>query len=198
MAGRPLSFDRDRALDTALDAFWRSGYEQTSIAQLTHAIGINPPSLYASFGNKDALFAQAVERYLERFHRGLMASLELEDTRDAITALLEAAAHAHTRPGTPPGCLVLSEPRLRAERENMRALIARRLRHGQTQGDLSQDIDADELATLLEAVLSGMSARAQDGGTLAELQAIGRLTLTLLPTPRRHSQDPKPPSTSVP
>lgn len=183
MTGR-RRFDRDSALDTALDAFWRSGYEQTSVSQLTHAIGIRPPSLYAAFGSKDELFAEAAGRYLERYHRGLLASLDRPGTREAIAALLEAAARAHTRPGTPPGCLVLSEPRLRGERESMRAQIAQRLRRGQREGDLSQEVQASELAALIEAVLVGMSARARDGGTLAELQAIGRLTLSLLPTPR--------------
>ncbi|HEY0784638.1 MAG TPA: TetR/AcrR family transcriptional regulator [Acidobacteriaceae bacterium] len=183
MAGRPRSFDRDSALDTALDAFWRAGYEQTSVSQLTQAIGIQPPSLYAAFSSKDKLFAEAAERYLERFHRGLMASLDRAGTREAIAALLEAAARAHTRPGTPPGCLVLSEPRLRGERENMRAQIAERLRRGQRDGDLSPEVEAGELAALIEAVLAGMSARARDGGTLEELQAISRLALSLLPVP---------------
>ena len=67
--GRPREFDLDRALDQALEVFWRNGYEGSSIAELTEAMGINPPSLYAAFGNKEGLFRRALDRYTEQHGR---------------------------------------------------------------------------------------------------------------------------------
>src|SRR5262245_66262623 len=78
--GRPREFDLENALDRALEVFWRNGYEGTSIADLTEAMGINPPSLYADFGNKEGLFRKVVDRYIERY-AGFW-----EDARAAPTA----------------------------------------------------------------------------------------------------------------
>lgn len=181
MAGRPRSFNRDEAIDVALDAFWRSGYEQTSIAQLTAAIGIRPPSLYAAFGDKAGLFTEASSRYIERFRRSLDELLDRPTTREAIAALLRGTAAAHTDPATPPGCPVLSEPRLATERRRMRDTIADRLYRGQREGDLPTSFNADELANFYEAVLTGMSDRARDGGTHHDLLAIANLALQVLP-----------------
>src|SRR5262252_2095208 len=65
LRGRPRAFDRDRALDQALQVFWRKGYEGASLSDLTRAMGINRPSLYAAFGNKKSLFRQVLDRYIE-------------------------------------------------------------------------------------------------------------------------------------
>lgn len=184
MAGRPRSFDRDSALDIALDAFWRRGYEQTSVGQLTDAMGINPPSLYAAFGAKESLFVQAADRYFERFRQGVADNLAEPTARAALQALLEATARAHTDPATPPGCLVLSEPRLQDERRWLREAIAQRLRRGQHDGDLSASCDPDGLAVFFDTVIAGMSAQARDGASRPELQTTARLALNALPPPR--------------
>jgi AcrR family transcriptional regulator len=63
--GRPRAFDADAALDRALEVFWRQGYEGTALSDLTEAMGINRPSLYAAFGNKEALFAKVLDRYTD-------------------------------------------------------------------------------------------------------------------------------------
>src|SRR5712692_5869572 len=64
--GRPREFDREAALERAIDVFWRHGYEATSVSDLTAAMGVNPPSLYAAFGDKEKLFLEAVERYQQQ------------------------------------------------------------------------------------------------------------------------------------
>ena len=183
MAGR-ARFDRDEALETALYAFWARGFEQTSITQLTEAMGINPPSLYAAFGSKDRLFVEASNRYVERFRQGVLAALEIEDTRAAIEALLLAAARAHTRPSSPAGCLIMSEPRLQLERQQMTAQIADRLRAGQQRGGLAWDADPEDLAAFIEAVLAGMSSRARDGASYAKLVSLAAVALAALPGPK--------------
>ena len=80
--GRPRAFDMDKALDAALDLFWRKGYEGTSIADLTKAMGINPPSLYAAFGGKETLFHQALDRY-EAAHAVFWCRARCRATRSA-------------------------------------------------------------------------------------------------------------------
>ena len=105
--GRPRAFDRDQALDQALHVFWDKGYEGTSIADLTGAMGINPPSLYAAFGNKEALFRAALDRY-EDFHDQIMEEAFAAPTaREAMTRLLEGTADRLSDKDKPKGCLMV-------------------------------------------------------------------------------------------
>ncbi|MDP3895899.1 MAG: TetR/AcrR family transcriptional regulator, partial [Mesorhizobium sp.] len=107
-AGRPLSFDRDVALKQAMLLFWRHGYEGTSISDLTAAIGVTPPSIYAAFGDKKHLFLEAVQHYLA----GPLTSVTIIEgattAEDAARELLESAAVGFTGADTPPGCLLAS------------------------------------------------------------------------------------------
>ena len=95
--GRPRAFDVDEALDRALDVFWRKGYEGASICDLTAAMGINPPSLYAAFGNKEELFRKALDRYVEMHDEFLREALARPKARDGIAALLNKTADALTQ-----------------------------------------------------------------------------------------------------
>ena len=105
--GRPRAFDRDKALDQALHLFWEKGYEGTSIADLTGAMGINPPSLYAAFGNKEALFRAALDRY-ENFRDQIMEEAFAAPTaREAMTRLLEGTADRLSDKDKPKGCLMV-------------------------------------------------------------------------------------------
>src|SRR5680860_1641617 len=92
--GRPRTVNKDQALDQALDVFWRKGYEGASICDLTAAMGINPPSLYAAFGNKEALFRQALDRYAETKGAFVRAALEAPKARDGVAALLRGTARS--------------------------------------------------------------------------------------------------------
>src|SRR5918998_3452928 len=106
-AGRPREFEPDEALARAMEVFWRQGYEGTSLGKLTAAMGINRPSLYAAFGNKEALFRKALDRYVDERMAFIRAAIEEPTARRAVEALLRGYAASVTNPGTPPGCLTV-------------------------------------------------------------------------------------------
>ncbi|MFF0448821.1 TetR/AcrR family transcriptional regulator [Streptomyces sp. NPDC004609] len=186
-------FDRDKALAIALEEFWTYGYETTSIASLTKAMGINPPSLYAAFGDKQRLFHEAVELY--RSTR--VAPLEGPDARTAIAALLEHLAADYTDPRHPPGCLIITaatncgpgsqevKARLRELREATKASLAARVREDVDGGRLPPDTDPEALATFYAAVVQGMNQQACDGASRATLEAVARSAMLAWPAAER-------------
>jgi AcrR family transcriptional regulator len=169
MAGRPRSFNRDAALELAMEAFWRDGYDKTSIATLTQKIGIKPPSLYAAFGDKRQLFEKAALLYVQHFRTALDQSLDAPTARESMARLLRTFAINQTNPDMPPGCLVFREPLLSSERERTRDVIAQRIARGRTEGDVPTQTDPQELASFITVVLTGMTAQARDGATLDQL-----------------------------
>ncbi len=179
---RPRGFDRDAALDLALTAFWARGYEGTTIADLTTTMGIAPPSLYAAFGDKRALFDEAATRYLANLERAMHASLEAPTTREAIDRILRGSADHFTADGAPTGCLVMTEPLLAEQRAGALTAIRARINRGAEDGDLPAGVDADELADIVEVVLAGMSARARDGASREQLEAAVEHVLAAWPT----------------
>ncbi|MFC8303269.1 TetR/AcrR family transcriptional regulator [Specibacter sp. NPDC057265] len=181
MAGRPRSFDRETALLIAMEKFWRSGYEATTIAKLTEAMEITPPSLYAAFGDKDQLFAAASTVYFDAISVQFEKALALPTLREAVTEMLVLTAAAHTDGGTPPGCFLATEPRLASERTVLRNRLARRVEQAVQDGDVPAHTDPEQVAGYVMAAHAGMSSRARDGGTLAELMAIATMTLNALP-----------------
>ncbi|WP_433540462.1 TetR/AcrR family transcriptional regulator [Streptosporangium sandarakinum] len=192
--GRQREFDRDAALESALREFWRHGYEATSIASLTAAMGIRPPSLYAAFGDKRRLFDEVVERY-QRTHGAFTSRALREETtgRAAVARFLRQAAAEYTDPSHPPGCMVISaavncgpgsaevEESLRRLREAGKAAIAERIAGDVAAGRLSSDTDVDALATFYACVLQGMSTQARDGVGREELERVA--DLAMLPWP---------------
>ncbi|MBL8703900.1 MAG: TetR/AcrR family transcriptional regulator [Rhodospirillales bacterium] len=105
---RPLSFDPEQALDRAILLFWRDGFAQVSIQAITDALGINRPSLYATFGDKEALFLKALLAYRARYPgRALDALRTARPGRAQLVALFEAVRDAYTEPGLPPGCMMM-------------------------------------------------------------------------------------------
>lgn len=183
MAGRPRSFDRDAALAVAVEQFWRAGFEGTSVATLTAAMGVTPPSLYAAFGDKAQLFDEASAVYFARTCEGLDAAAALPTARAAVERMLADTARAHTAAGTPPGCLMLTEPRLDAQRSELHRRLRDRLDRGVHEGDVPEGTDTDAMASFLVAVMRGMSGRARDGGTFDELMAIADTAMSALPPP---------------
>lgn len=188
--GRPRGFDRDAALAAALNVFWTHGYEGASLADLTAAMGINRPSLYAAFGNKEALFAEALALY-ERQEGAPLDSLlaEAPTAREAIAATLCHNARVYAREGFPRGCLIVlslmvgtpesADVRrlLAARRRAGTATLAARIARGQREGDVAPDVDPARLAAFYTAVLQGMSVHARDGAGEAELLAIAEAAM---------------------
>ncbi|MGM9491933.1 TetR/AcrR family transcriptional regulator [Ideonella sp. YS5] len=182
--GRPLSFDREAALEAAMHVFWEYGYEGATIAELTGAMGITPPSLYTAFGDKEHLFWEAIERYVDGPGSGVPRALAEEPTaRGAIERLLREAAHEQTRSSHPKGCMVAMatmnctvasahvQAAMAKRRSAAEAGIRERIARGVREGELPPDTDAASLARLFSAVYGGMSIQAKDGATKAQLLA---------------------------
>lgn len=159
-------------------AFWEcGGYELTSIARLTEAMGISSPSLYAAFGSKRGLYDEAVELYANRATTPLPQALSEATAYDFVSRLLDAAIVDCTRRGQPRGCLVNTDPLLVDRRDDGRAVIAERLARAIDDGDLPASADPDTLAEYLIIVINGLSTRARDGATRAQLRAVAATVL---------------------
>jgi AcrR family transcriptional regulator len=188
--GRPLSFDREDVLERAMLAFWASGYETTSISDLTAAMGITAPSLYTAFGSKQALFLEAMHRYVGDRTALAKAMADAPTAREAVAEMLRGAAVLYTGETTPPGCLLASatatgspeaaevRKAAAAERRNLRDVIVRRIEVDIANGAMSADTPAATLADLALAVMQGMSVLARDGADRARLLALAE-TATL-------------------
>jgi AcrR family transcriptional regulator len=179
--GRPRGFDRDAVLDKAVQVFWREGYDGATVAELCVATGLNPPSLYAAFGDKARLFEAALDRYQAGVGAFAAAALAEERTAEAaIRRLLSEAADRLATPDQPCGCLVAagagSDPVAReaalVRRRLSQAAITARIRQGAAAGELPPNTDVEALARLIVTVVQGMSAQALDGATAPELRAV--------------------------
>ncbi|PXX54030.1 TetR family transcriptional regulator [Nocardia tenerifensis] len=194
--GRPRAFDRTEALHRAMEVFWEHGYEGSSMSDLTTAMGINSPSLYAAFGGKAALFREAVELYGQTYGGYTARALREEPTaRAAIEAMLRDNATAYTVEDKPHGCMVvLAGSTYTTRSESIRDLlvekrrettedIRRRLDRGVTEGDLPGSVDTGALAYFYTTVLYGLSIQARDGASLAELTQSIDCALAAWPSP---------------
>ncbi|MFE2936233.1 TetR/AcrR family transcriptional regulator [Streptomyces sp. NPDC059278] len=169
MAGRPRTFDKGAVLQMAMRAFWERGYDGVSVAQLCKEAGIAAPSLYAAFGDKNALFEKASALYAEHLDEGLERDLSAPTAREAIERLMHSSAEHFSAPGQPPGCLVMGEARLAERRGRTRDMIRSRLRRAAAEGELASAAEADGVAAFVDAVLAGMAALARDGADRTQL-----------------------------
>ncbi len=183
--GRPRGFDADAALDKAVRVFWQKGYEGASLSDLTEAMGINRPSLYAAFGDKETLFRKALDRYLAGAMTAPMEALEeIADTRMAVCAWLRLLAHSLTDPAHPPGCLVVhgalscsaeaapAAGALLECRQSGEARVRARLERGLAAGDLPAGTDVAALACFFATVMQGMAVQAKSGAGRDALLAV--------------------------
>lgn len=192
--GRPRAFDRAQALHSALEVFWRRGYAPASVAELCAAMNINPPSLYAAFGNKAALFLEAL-RYYEHTYWEAPARrfLDEPDVHAAVSRFFQEAAHILLSPHTPCGCMVVlaavniddSETEIisavRALRQATETMFAERLQRAVADKQLPPDTDVPALAGALNTLLEGLSLQTKNDLTLARLSAIAAHAVRLLP-----------------
>lgn len=165
-------------------AFWRAGFDATSVADLTKLTGVNPPSLYAAFGDKKALFAEVVERYQRTYGAFTTRAIEEEPTaRAAVERILREAAAEYTDPGHPRGCLVLSAPELGELRAAAIDVVEAKIRRDIAAGVLARDVDAHGLAVFVAVTVRGMSCLARDGATREELAHVARAAMSAWPAP---------------
>jgi AcrR family transcriptional regulator len=193
LKGRPRKFDADEALDRALEVFWRNGYEGASLSELTEAMGINRPSLYAAFGNKEELFRKALDRYADGPAAYTREALNAPTARGVLERLLHGAAEALTHPDYPPGCLgvhgALScgeaaesiRDELSARRAAYEVLLRQRLERARTEGDLATDIACADLARLVMTVMQGMAVQAAGGASREDLRRVAEMMLRTWP-----------------
>lgn len=182
--GRPRSFDRAAALAAAMQVFWQRGYEATSLSDLTRAMGINAPSLYAAFDCKEALFEEALDLY--QASEGATPQRLLQDAptaKQGFAAMLRFHAVDYVNPQKPPGCMaVLAAITGTPENKSVRALMTRtrraavdglaaRIKRGIAAGDVPKGADAVAMAMFYTTLMQGMSIQARDGATKKQLLA---------------------------
>jgi AcrR family transcriptional regulator len=198
--GRPRAFDREAALDAAMRVFWRKGFSAASMNDLCVAMGIRSPSLYAAFGDKEALFLEAIGHYVRTVGPPVWGKLaEAATARDAVEALL--AASVETLPGsvsTPAGCMALLggvgdewpapiTAVVRSIRLEMLDSLRRRLSAGAAEGEITRS-DIERLSRYYLGVVQGMAIQARDGAKAAELRGVAETAMAAWPgagTPHR-------------
>jgi AcrR family transcriptional regulator len=191
--GRPRGFAENEALDAAMTVFWEKGYEGSTLADLTEAMRINRSSMYATFGDKEALFRLAIARYAEGPAAYVREALEQPTVRSVVEALLRGALGLLTDPSHPRGCLSVqgalacgsdAEPMKQAmieSRKQGEADIQKRLQRARKEGDLANDVDPGDLARYISTVLTGLAVQAANGSTRAEMTRLVEMALRSMP-----------------
>jgi AcrR family transcriptional regulator len=191
--GRPRSFDLNQALDRAIDVFWRQGYEGTSLKDLTAVMGINSPSLYAAFGNKEQTFKLAVDRYTEIDMAYARRALSAPTAFEVASRYLHDNVEAVTTPGKPPGCLSIQgglssapdgDPIVRYLADRRAAgeqQFAQRFERSKREGDLAPTEDAVDLARYVSTVSTGIAVQAAGGVAREDLHRVVDRALRVIP-----------------
>jgi AcrR family transcriptional regulator len=191
--GRPRAFDPDAALESAMHVFWAKGYEGASLSDLTLAMRINRPSLYAAFGNKEELFRKVLDRYVNGPLAYFGKALAAPKARDVIERIFFGAAKMAGDPRLPAGCLMVqgalavgnAAGSVRKEAAGRRATsevaLRGRLQRAKREGDLPQDADPAELARYVMTVLQGMAVQGADGASPDQLRRVARVALCAWP-----------------
>ena len=187
--GRPRVFDMDEALEKALKIFWARGYEGTSIAELTETLGVNKPSMYAAFGNKEELFYKALLRYASGPVAFVNDALKEPTARKVAETFLFRAAEFLTDPQHPKGCMIVQGALSSGEsaelvrnilikfRKSYEDQLAERFTKAISDGDLSSKANPKCLAKYLATIHQGMSVQATSGATKDELLDVANIAL---------------------
>ncbi|ARJ04330.1 TetR family transcriptional regulator [Cnuibacter physcomitrellae] len=191
--GRPREFDVEEALDRAIEVFWRQGYGGTSLTDLTEAMGVSRPSLYAAFGNKEETFKRAVDRYAEIDMAYVTEALAEPTALEVARRFLFDNVEAVTTPGRPPGCLSIqgglaAGPEdaeivrfLADRRSGGEARLAERFARARAVGDLASDEDPADLAKYLNTVSAGLAVQAAAGAPRDALHRVAERALRAFP-----------------
>jgi AcrR family transcriptional regulator len=191
--GRPREFDAGEALAAALRVFWTRGYEGASLTELTDAMGITRPSLYACFGNKEALFRKALDLYEQEKLAYMQTALEAPTAREVAERLLRGALAQQSENCDPKGCLgVISSVACSAEAESIKAevvarrassmaALVRRFERAKGEGDLPAHVEADALTRYVIALLQGLSVQSGAGASYADLERMVDTALAFWP-----------------
>lgn len=199
--GRPRAFDSDLALEKALNVFWRKGYDGTSLADLTEAMGINKPSLYSAYGNKEQLFLKAIDLYESRPCSSFLPALEKATAYEVAEYMLLGAANSLADDSHPQGCVIVQgalscsdaaesiKEALIAKRLEGEAKLTARFIQAIEEGDLPSSADPAALARYLGTVMQGMTIQTTNGSCAEKLREVAELAL--LAFPRQHTQGNK-------
>ncbi len=191
--GRPLAFNQDEALDKALKVFWARGYEGATMAEFTEALGINKPSIYAAFGNKEELFRKALARYTTGQVAFVGEAMKEPTARQVVEKFLMQAVDFFSDKNTPSGCMIVQgaltcsqsssaiQQELIAYRKSFEASFGKRFDSAKEQGDLPQHVNTKQLAKYIATIHQGMSVQATSGATKEELLAIKEIALSSWP-----------------
>jgi len=191
--GRPREFDVDEALDRALRVFWRRGYEGATLPDLTEAMGINRPSLYAAFGSKEELFRKALDRYVKGPAAYVREALNEPTARGVAERLLGGTIDMVTDRRNPRGCLIVQgalacgetaesvRRELAARRVAGEVAVRQRFERARADGDLPAEADAADLARYVVTVMRGMAVQAAGGASREDLRRVAELALRAWP-----------------
>jgi len=191
--GRPRAFDPDTALERAMHVFWAKGYEGASLSDLTRAMRINRPSLYAAFGNKEELFRKVLDRYVNGPLAYFGKALAVPKARDVIEQIFLGATRMAGDPRFPSGCLMVqgalavgnAAGSVRKEAAGRRGAaevaLRRRLQRAKREGDLPKNADPTELARYVMTVLQGMAVQGADGASPDQLRRVAQMALRAWP-----------------
>jgi AcrR family transcriptional regulator len=191
--GRPRSFETGKALDAAMKVFWCKGYEGASLSDLTKAMGINRPSLYAAFGDKASLFRKVLDRYDSGPAAYVQEALNQPTARAAVERLMEGAAELGTASSNPRGCLFVQgalacgdgaeaiRNDLILRRDAGEKAVRTRLKRAQAEGDLAPDANPSDLARYVVTVVQGIAVQAASGAAREELRRVIRTALRAWP-----------------
>ena len=191
--GRPRAFDPDAALERAMHVFWAKGYEGASLSDLTRAMRINRPSLYAAFGNKEELFRKVLDRYMDGPLAYFGKALAASKARDVVEQIFFGAARMASDPRTPAGCLVVQgalacgdaarsvQKEIAARRAAAKVALRRRLQRAKREGDLPSNADPAELSSYVMSVLHGMAVQGADGASSDRLRRVAQVALRAWP-----------------
>lgn len=192
--GRPREFCTEQALARALEVFWSKGYEGTSLTDLTEAMGINRPSMYAAFGNKEELFKKALDLYEREKMAYIGRALEQPTARLVAETMLRGAVENATGGEQPHGCLrVINSVACGAEAESIRseinargklakAALSERFERAKEEGDLPSHVDPQGMTAVLVAMLQGISIQASQGASRDELDRLAQTGLAMWPS----------------